>query len=174
MKLAQAQLGEEHHYDYVVADVYYLPFKIEAFDGVTMIRTLHHMANPAAALASVRRVMRTGASFVLEYANKRNLKAIFRWLGRRQSWNPFELESIEFVKLNFNFHPESVRTWLQGNDFTIKRQLAVSYFRMPLVKSLVPHRALVAADSALQPTGSWLQYSPSVFVLAEVKAPSQS
>ena len=132
---------------------------------------MHHMADPQAALVRARRVLASGARFILEYANKRNLKAILRWLGRRQSWNPFDLEPVEFVELNFNFHPGSVRTWLRRAGFAVERQLAVSHFRLPLVKSLIPSRALVAADSALQPTGRWIQLSPSVFVLAQAKGP---
>jgi len=167
LKLARSRLGSEERYDFVVGDVYHLPFKRRAFDAATMIRTLHHMADPQAALASVRYVLLGGAGFVLEYANKRNLKAVLRWLGRRQNWNPFDQEPVEFVELNYNFHPEAVRRWLLRAGFAIKRQLAVSHFRLPVVKSLIPTWALVAADSALQPTGAWIQYSPSVFVLAE-------
>ena len=171
LKLARTRLGSDGGYDFVVGDVYHLPFKAGVFDAATMIRTFHHMAQPQAALASVHRVLARQASFVLEYANKRNLKAIFRWLGRRQSWDPFDEEPVEFVELNYNFHPKAVRVWLGQAGFVIERQLAVSHFRLPLVKSLIPARALVAADSALQPTGAWIQYSPSIFVLAEANAP---
>jgi ubiquinone/menaquinone biosynthesis C-methylase UbiE len=170
LKLARSRLGPDERYDFVVGDVYHLPFKSRTFDAATMIRTLHHMANPKAALSSVHKVLLDGAGFVLEYANKRNLKAILRWLGRRQKWNPFDQEPVEFVELNYNFHPEAVRRWLLRAGFSIDRQLAVSYFRLPFVKSLIPTPALVAADSALQPTGAWMLYSPSVFILAEAQA----
>ena len=171
LKLARSRLGSDDGYDFVVGDVYHLPFIASAFDSATMIRTFHHMAQPQPALASVHRVLTNGASFVLEFANKRNLKAILRWLSRRQSWNPFDLEPVEFVELNYNFHPEAVRMWLLRAGFAIERQLAVSHFRLPMMKSLIPTRVLVAADSILQPTGSWIQYSPSVFVLAAAKVP---
>jgi len=171
LKLARSRLGPDGRYEYIVGDIYHLPFQRGAFGAATMIRTFHHMADPQAALASVHRVLESGASFILEYANKRNLKAILRWLGRRQSWNPFDPEPVEFVELNFNFHPEAVRVWLQETGFVVERQLAVSNFRLPLVKSLIPPRALVAADSALQPIGRWIRLSPSVFVLAQAKVP---
>jgi len=173
LKLARTRLGSDEGYDFIVGDVYHLPFKAGVFDAATMIRTFHHMAQPQAALASVHKVLARQASFVLEYANKRNLKAIFRWLGRRQSWDPFDEEPVEFVELNYNFHPDAVRDWLGRAGFAIKRQLAVSHFRLPMVKSLLPTRVLVAADSALQPTGAWIQYSPSVFVLAEASERSE-
>jgi len=169
LKQARSRLGAHSRYDYVVGDVYFLPFKGGTFDSATMIRAFHHMAKPQAALVSVRRVLESGASFILEYANKRNLKAILRWVSRRQSWNPFDPAPVEFVELNFNFHPGSVSAWLQNSGYSVERQLAVSNFRLPWVKRLIPLRALIAADSALQPIGRWIQLSPSVFILAEAQ-----
>ena len=73
----------------MAADVYRLPFVEGLFDAATMIRVLHHMAEPLKALSQVRDVLQPAATFVLEFANKRNLKSILRyWLGR-QDWNPF-------------------------------------------------------------------------------------
>ena len=59
------------------------------FDAATMIRTLHHMVEPRLALEQVRRVLQREAVFILEFANKRNLKSILRYALRRQNWNPF-------------------------------------------------------------------------------------
>src|SRR6185436_7909443 len=61
-----------------------------------------------AALSQVRAVLAPGATFILEFANKRNLKAILRWLLRRQAWNPFAPEPVEFIELNFDFHPRTM------------------------------------------------------------------
>ena len=166
LRHARSNLGDDGRYAYVVADVYQLPFESGAFDAATMIRTLHHMADPQAALQSARRVLDTDAAFVLEYANKRNLKAIFRWLSRRQRWSPFDQTPVEFVELNYNFHPTVVRRWLRAAGFAIQRELAVSYLRAGTLKKLLPTRAMVAIDSALQLTGKLAQFSPSAFVRA--------
>jgi ubiquinone/menaquinone biosynthesis C-methylase UbiE len=163
---AQARLGRDQRYLYVAADIYRLPFAPGAFDAATMIRTLHHMAEPQAALLQVRDVLTTGAVFVLEFANKRNLKAIGRWLMRRQTWNPFDREAVEFAPLNFDFHPASVRKWLRQAGFRVGRQLSVSHFRLALLKRIVPLSVLVAMDSLAQWTGGWLQFTPSIFVRA--------
>jgi hypothetical protein len=37
-----------------------------------MIRTLHHMSDAARAISQVRQVLKPDATFILEYANKRN------------------------------------------------------------------------------------------------------
>jgi hypothetical protein len=51
---------------------------------------------------------------------------------------------------------------------------ALSYFRLGLLKRLVPTGALVALDALLQPTGRVVQLSPSVFVRAEAAGPGQA
>jgi ubiquinone/menaquinone biosynthesis C-methylase UbiE/uncharacterized protein YbaR (Trm112 family) len=168
LELARDSLGQGERYIYVVADAYNLPFAAGAFDSATMIRTLHHMSDPLAVLKQVGGVLCSQSTFILEYANKRNLKAVVRWLLRRQEWNPFEHQSIEFMPLNFNFHPSSIRNWLRGANFVIQRELTVSHFRLGILKRTIPLEVLVALDFLLQWTGSIWQYTPSVFVKARV------
>lgn len=165
LEQARQRLGDNPRFRYVVADVYRLPFVSGLFDGATMIRTLHHMAEPRRALEQVRRVMQSKGIFILEFANKKNLKAIFRYALRRQNWNPFSPEPVEFAALNFDFHPSTVRTWLGLSGFSVERQLTVSHFRIGFFKKLLPLRLLVWLDSAAQLTGDLWQLSPSVFVL---------
>lgn len=169
LQLAQQRLGASQRYTYVAADLYRLPFVDGLFDAATMIRTLHHLKEPALALSQVRRVLQPGAVFILEYANKRNLKAIARyWLGK-QSWSPFSLEPVEFAELNFDFHPQAVRGWLSRAGFSIERQLTVSHFRLGWLKRLLPLNLLVYLDSLFQWSGAWWQLTPSVFLAAKAQ-----
>jgi SAM-dependent methyltransferase/predicted RNA-binding Zn-ribbon protein involved in translation (DUF1610 family) len=168
LQQAQARLGKSDRYVFVAADVYRLPFVDGLFDGATMIRTLHHMADASKALGQVRNVLQPGATFILEFASKLNGKAILRyWLGR-QAWSPFTLEPVEFAELNFDFHPKAVREWLKEEGFRIDNTLTVSHFRIALLKRLVPTGILVALDSLAQWTGPLWQLTPSVFVRASV------
>jgi SAM-dependent methyltransferase/DNA-directed RNA polymerase subunit RPC12/RpoP len=164
LEQAQARLGRSDRYIYVAADVYSLPFVDSLFDAATMIRTLHHMADAPKALRQVRSVLQPGATFILEYANKQNLKAILRYALRLQDWNPFTLEPVEFAKLNFDFHPLAVRGWLTDVGFAIQKTLTVSHFRLGLLKRLVPTSILAGMDSLFQWTGALFQLTPSVFV----------
>lgn len=166
LQQAQARLGNPDRYVYVAADVYRLPFVEGLFDGATMIRTLHHMADAPAALSQIKNVLQPGSVFVLEFANKLNLKSIVRFLLRKQTWSPFTREPVEFVALNFDFHPKTVRHWLEGLGFSIERTLTLSHFRWAPLKRLVPTGILVALDSLAQWTGSFWQLTPSVFVRA--------
>ncbi len=163
MQQAQERLGRDPRYVYVAADVYRLPFVDSLFDGATMIRVLHHLAEPLLALRQIRRVLQSEGIFILEYANKQNLKAILRYLLRRQDWNPFTREPVEFAPLNFDFHPAAVRGYLAEAGFQLERQLTVSHFRLGVLKRLIPTAVLVTLDAAAQLTGDLWQLSPSVF-----------
>ena len=129
-----------------------------------MIRVLHHMADAPKALNQIRNTLQPGAVFILEFANKMNLKSILRyWLGK-QNWNPFTLEPVEFVELNFDFHPKAVRAWLEELGFSIEKILTVSHFRVGFLKRLIPAKLLSAMDGIFQLTGGLIQVTPSVFV----------
>ena len=173
LRQAQKRLGSSDRFIYVAADIYRLPFIDGLFDAATMIRTLHHMADAPRALAQARSALAPGAIFVLEFANKRNSKAILRhWLGQ-QTWDPFDPEPVEFAPLNFDFHPRTVRTWLETLRFRIDRVLTVSHFRSGLLKRLVPISILVFFDSLLQWTGAFWQFTPSVFLKAVAQGGTQ-
>jgi ubiquinone/menaquinone biosynthesis C-methylase UbiE len=166
LQQAQVRLGRSDRYIYVAADVYRLPFAPGLFDAATMIRVIHHLADAPAALQQIRTVLQPGALFILEFANKLNLKAIARWLLRRQNWSPFDPAPVEFVALNFDFHPQTMLRWLREAQLEPRRVRTLSYFRVPLLKRLAPTDLLVALDAALQPTGQFAQLSPSIFVRA--------
>ena len=164
LQQAQNRLGSFDRYTYVAGDVYRLPFAPGVFDAATMIRTLHHMADAPRAINQVRQALGPKSTFILEFANKQNLKAIIRFLLKRQTWSPFTSEPVEFAELNFDFHPASVCTWLVEAGFNVERQLTVSHFRNATLKRIVPLNLLVAMDSLAQYTGDWWQLTPSVFV----------
>lgn len=166
LEQAQARLGTSDRYLYVAADGYNLPFAAGLFDCAVMVRVLHHMADPQAVLRQVAGVLGARGTFVLEFANKRNLKAIGRWVLRRQAWSPFSPEPIEFLPLHFDFHPRMVVGWLADQGLTVERSLTVSHFRSAALKRRVPLSWLVRLDAWAQRTGNLWQLAPSVFVRA--------
>lgn len=166
LQQAKTRLGADPRYIFVAADIYKLPFKNELFDCSTMIRTIHHMADAPLALTQVQKVLQPGAIFILEFANKLNLKAILRfWLGK-QKWSPFGIEPVEFVELNFDFHPNYIKQLLGSLKFSILDIRTVSHFRIGLLKRSLPAKFLAFLDGLAQPTGNLWQLSPSVFVKA--------
>jgi ubiquinone/menaquinone biosynthesis C-methylase UbiE len=156
--------GGKPRYTYVAGDFYQFPFTPGLFDTVVMVRTLHHAADAPAVLRGVAQLLASGGTFVLEFANKRNLKAILRYLLQRQDWSPFDRGPVEFVKLNFDFHPAWMRERLSEAGLRVQKTRTVSHFRVGLLKRVVPTGLLVTLDRLVQPSGELWQLSPSVFV----------
>jgi SAM-dependent methyltransferase len=162
LQYARQQLGDR--FIYVAADIYHLPFRAGMFDGAAMIRVIHHMADVPTALEQVRRVLAPQATFILEHANKRNAKAMLRYAFGKQNWNPYTLPPVEFVELNFDFHPTYIQQALMTAQFDVGRRMGVSFFRLGALKERIPAALLAGFDSALQ---GWMPLvAPSVFVRA--------
>ncbi|MGA9351276.1 MAG: class I SAM-dependent methyltransferase [Anaerolineae bacterium] len=169
LRQAQERLGRCGRYIYVVADLYGMPFVDSLFDTTVTVRVLHHVQNVPAAFQEIQRVLKPGGVYVLEYANKRHLKAILRYLLGRQSWSPFAPEPYELVELSYDFHPAWMKARLEEAGFAIGRELAVSSFRLPLLKRLISPRPLAALDGLLQGPTASLKLAPSVFLRARAE-----
>jgi len=109
LREAQKRLGDDHRYRYVVGDIYRLPLCDGAVDLAVTVRVLHHLTDVPAAFQEVSRILRhPQGRYVLEYANKRNLKEILRFLVGRSERRPFSVEPVEYVPLHFVFHPSYI------------------------------------------------------------------
>ena len=166
LREAQAHLGTDPRFIYVAGSWYQMPFVDGLFQTITQIRTIHHAADVPALFTELARIARPGGQYILEFANKHNLKAILRYLLRRQNWSPFTRDPIEFAELNFDFHPTWIQQQLRQAGFSPGAMRTVSHFRLAPLKKLIPIHLLVALDRLAQPTGQWWQLSPSVFVQA--------
>lgn len=164
LREAQDRLGGDPRFIYVAGNWYNMPFISGLFETMVQVRTLHHAADVPALFSELARIARPGGAYVLEFANKRNLKAIARYLLRRQHWSPFAPAPVEFVELNFVFLPRWINERLRAAGFTPQQTRTVSHFRLGLLKRLVPTAVLTTADRSLQPTGKWVQLTPSVFI----------
>ena len=161
LQYARRQLGDAGTL-YVAADAYHMPFQPGAFDGAAMIRVIHHIEDVAAVMAQIREILSGGGKLILEYANKRNLKAMFRHALGRNGWNPYTLEPVEFVELNFNFHPDYIQAQAAQVGFDIHRAVPVSWLRLATLKRVLPTTFLAGMDALLQRT-AW-RVSPSIFL----------
>jgi len=164
LREAQQRWGSDPRFKFIVADIYHLPLRDGVLDAATMIRVIHHLADAPAALRQVRRSLAAGATFVLEFANKRHLKAIARYALGRQAWCPFDPQPVEFAPLNFDFHPRWMLAAARAAGFEVRARRAVSYLRVELLKRWLPLKLLVGLDALLQPSGAIALLSPSAFV----------
>jgi len=185
LDFARSQLLQAHKrfgegkFIYLAADIYRLPLASSAFDTAVTVRVLHHIADIPAALAEVHRILKPEGTYVLEYANKRNLKEIFRYLLGRSQKRPFSCEPLEYLDMHFNFHPAYISASLHEAGFALEEELAVSQFRLPFLKRLFSPRLLAYLDGLLQKPTAGLKLSPSIFVAAravkkEGKAPKKA
>jgi len=172
--LRQARLdhAQDPRFTYVAADIRHLPLATDAFDAVVTVRVLHHLRDIHPALAEAQRILRSGAPYLLEFANKRNLKAIARYLARRQAWSPFQQEPVEFAELNFDFHPQYMRQALAQAGLEFQEWRALSLLRLAGLKRRVSAERLAAVDWALQPLTSLYPLTPSVFVASRAQKPA--
>jgi len=164
LRQAWEKWNRDGRHTFVVADLYKLPFADGLFDTVVTVRVLHHVRSIPSALREIHRVLKPQGLYILEYANKRHLKAILRWLLRRQGWNPFSCEPLEFAELHYDFHPAWMEDRLRESGFAIEEGLAVSSFRLPILKRLFPPHLLAAVDGLLQRPLAPFRLTPSIFL----------
>lgn len=171
LQYARQQLGDER-FLFVAADAYRMPFQPGVFDGATMIRVIHHFEDVPTVLSQISETICAGGKFILEFANKRNVKSMMRQLFGRNSWSPYTLDPVEFVDLNFNFHPDYMSAHVSALGFEILRAVPVSWFRLGFLKRHLPKGLLVGADAILQRSGCKL--SPSIFLDLELTKSRES
>jgi SAM-dependent methyltransferase len=164
LREAKAHWGDDPRFIFVAGNWYQMPFVAGLFDTLVQVRTIHHAADVPALFGQLMQIARPGGHYILEFANKHNLKAILRYRLGRQAWSPSELEPIEFAEMNFDFHPRWMSRHLQEAGFIPGRTLSVSHFRIALLKKIVPTALLAGLDSLLQGSGDWLPLSPSIFI----------
>ena len=156
--------GDDPRFVFVAADLYRLPLKQGTFKAAVMVRVIHHIQNVPLALSSIRRILGDDGVFILEHANKRNLKAILRYFFRKQDWNPFDRAPVEFVPLNYDFHPAWMREMLGKADFLVEERLSVSHFRHRILKRTFSPKLLAKADGAVQKVGAIWSLTPSLIL----------
>ena len=84
VEAARAQFAGEPRISAVLGDAYHLPFEDGRFDTVVCVRVVHHLTDPGAVFREFARILRPDGVLVLEFANKRHLKAVARYALHRQ------------------------------------------------------------------------------------------
>lgn len=171
---AVARWGDDPRFVFAAGNIYQLSLAKASLDALVMVRVMHHLADVPLALQQIHRVL-SGDSVsgkgvaVLEYANKRNIKSVARWLLGKQTWSPLDQKPVEFVKLNYDFHPTWMDKQFSNAQLRVRQQLAVSHFRTPLLKNRVRAATLATMDSWLFGLGGLYPLAPSVFVQVEAE-----
>jgi len=165
----------------IAANAYKMPFKENIFDGGLMVRVLHHIENPIEYFKELKRVMKSGADYIQEFANKMHIKAVIRALLKRNkeffTKEPYLQPSISITEgtskniegIFYNFHPTYVKKIMSENGFEIKKKIGCSFLRSPLLKKLFNDNTLLFFEKIFQNTLSFTNISPSIFFETKVK-----
>lgn len=157
-----------------------LPVKIKkgSVDLVVMVRVLHHIEDIDQAFETINKIVSPGGYFILEFANKSNLKAIIREVFRGNITFPLDIfprdirskKSIKNKTLPFiNYHPDVVVQKLETSGFSILEKLSVSNLRHSFLKNILSLETIVAFENKIQKQLSVINFGPSIFVLARKK-----
>ncbi|MCB9789624.1 methyltransferase domain-containing protein [Candidatus Nomurabacteria bacterium] len=165
----------------VAANAYYMPFKDSVFDGGMMVRVLHHIDDQSKLFDEISRIFTSGGRFILEYANKRNLKNVLKLKkAEREKFlnvKPYQQpqqgnnegtkgESVVFL----NYHPLYLNEISTSAGFKTLSARSTSFFRStPLTK--LPLSISLLLERFLQYTMSWAQLTPAVFLDLEKNSP---
>lgn len=166
--------GDDPRFVFVAGNLYELPLATGVLDSLVMVRVMHHLADVPRGLQQLARSLHPAGAAVIEFANKRNLKALARWAARRQSWSPMDPQPVEFVPLNFDFHPGWMNEQFANAGLHVEQRLGVSHFRAGAFKRRVSPNLLAQADRVLFGVGGRFPLAPSVFVRAGLAPRAQT
>lgn len=164
---AQKRIQTSKKIQFIQGNAYELPFLSGSIDCVVTIRTLHHFVDIDQLLNQVSRVLKPHGYFILEIPNKRHVVSILRYLLRRDLHNPFSLEPHVLGKTFLNFHPRYMMNLLEKNGFQMIYARNTSFFRHPLIKKWIPYPILVKMDLVFQELFSFLNLTPSIYLLCQ-------
>lgn len=164
-------LKDQKDIDMVLTQADDLKFKDESLDLITMIRVMHHLPDPTAEFAEIKRVLTDDGYFILEIANYSHaVNRVKHWVrGKRMPTQPVDIRSeankkegeIAFV----NHNPQTVIKQLAHEGLRVEKILSVSNLRSPGLKKVLPRGLMLHMENAMQTTLAHTFFGPSTFLL---------
>ena len=154
-----------------------LPGKIRknSLDLAIMIRVLHHIPDTIQAFNVISTLIKPHGYLILEFPNKRHLKAVLSEFFQGNFTFPLDIfpkevstkkrrkKTIPFL----NYHPEIIVHQLNECGFKIIEKRSISNIRIPYFKEIFPVSFLVSIEKHLQKPLSYLNFGPSIMLLAQ-------
>ena len=153
-----------------------IPKKIRngTIDLVIMVRVLHHIEDLHKTFHAISKITRKNGYLILEFANKRHLKATLSEFFKGNFTFPLEIFSIEIKTkkrkktLPFkNYHPDTILDILKGHGYKIIEIRSVSNVRSTFLKRVLPKKVLLSIENVLQKPFARYSFGPSIFILAK-------
>lgn len=166
-------LKNQKDIDMVLTQADDLKFKNNSLDLITMIRVMHHLPDPTAEFAEIKRVLTNDGYFVLEIANYSHAVNRLKHLvkGKKLPTEPVDIRSeknkkdseIAFV----NHNPKTVIKQLAHAGLKVEKILSVSNLRSPGLKKVLPRSVMLSIEKVMQPTVAKSFFGPSTFLLVK-------
>jgi ubiquinone/menaquinone biosynthesis C-methylase UbiE len=169
---------KDKKYKFIQSSIENLSGKIKSksVDLVILIRVIHHFKDLPKAFKVVNKITKNNAYFILEFPNKRHIKATLIQFIKGNILYPLEIfpkdisskKSIRKRSLPFvNYHPDYIKEQLQKSGFKILKTLSVSNLRYFLFKKNMPLEFSLFLEKHLQWILSFVNFGPSIFILAK-------
>lgn len=180
LKIARETFKGEKKLNFIHATLSTLPSKIRrhTIDVVVMVRVVHHISNLDVAFEDIGKLLKPHGYLIVEYANKRHLKATIKEMLGGNFMFPFDVEPVDIrSEINkkdktipfLNYHPDTIDALLEKHGYQIIEKRSVSNIRSTFLKSVLPVDFLVTLDRFTQRLFAGIAFGPSVFVLARKK-----
>lgn len=176
---ARNKFQGRNNISYVQTTIENLPKKIRAnsADLVVMVRVIHHLEQPEKAFRIVNKILKPKGYFIFEFANKQHFKAQMSEFLKGNFTFPLDIFPKEVIgrrrKLNslpfLNYHPDIIKNHLIKNGFTIIERRSVSNIRSQFLKKHLSTETLLSISKVLQKPLSYINFGPSIFILAQKK-----
>ena len=147
-----------------------LKFKDKSVDLITMIRVMHHLPDPTAEFAEIKRVLSDDGVLILEIANNTHFLNRVRYAlkGKRLPTKPVDIRSQENKRDDeipfVNHNPRTVIKQLAHAGLKVEKILSVSNLRSPALKKIVPRTAMLRLEKAMQRPLAKSFFGPSTFL----------
>jgi ubiquinone/menaquinone biosynthesis C-methylase UbiE len=163
LKQDKVQFDKVH---FVAADASNLPFKNASFNAAVSVRIVHHLNNPEKFISETGRILKNKGLFILEFANKRNLKNIFKFISGKLRQSPFNPEPYMIGENIQDNHPAVIIGYFKKKDLKINKIISVSNLRAGFLKRKLSLRNLLRLENISQSLFSFCKLGPSIFVKA--------
>lgn len=182
LSLARKNTKDNEKVEFMQSSLENLPLKIKkgSIDLIMMVRVLHHLENTKGAFTIISNLLKDNGYLILEFANKSHFKSVISEMFKGNITFPLDLSAKDIRSekskkagtLPFiNYHPDAILQELKDAGFTVLSKLSVSNIRSTFIKKVISTQTLLAAEKFLQQPLGYVNFGPSIFILAQKSTP---
>lgn len=149
---------------FIAADAVNLPLKNDSVDAAISVRLVHHLNNPDKFISEANRILKKNGIFILEFANKRNIKNIAKFVFGKLKESPFSANPYRIGETIHDNHPKVIAGYLKSNFFAVKKATSVSNLRIGFLKRKLKIQCLLLLENIGQICFSLFKLGPSIFI----------